>query len=245
MTTVQHAAGSSENSAPIFILTNDDGIDAPGLQAMRTALLAADPQARAVIVAPLADASGTGHRVTTKGPLALHPRGHDTWALDGTPADCVRIALHGLHHRAAWVLAGINPGGNLGTDLYHSGTAAAAREAAQLGVPALAMSHYLRKGVPLDWPQATVFATAILRTLLGEPPPAGAFWNVNLPHLDPGSPAPPWARVPVDPSPHPVAFVRDDAGMFRYSGVYHHRPRRDGHDVERCMAGQVSISAVQ
>ena len=71
MTTAQHPAGS----APIFVLTNDDGIDAPGLQAMKTALLAVNPQARAVIVAPLADASGTGHRVTTRGPLALHPRG--------------------------------------------------------------------------------------------------------------------------------------------------------------------------
>jgi 5'-nucleotidase len=235
---------TTDSPAPLYVLTNDDGIDAPGLAAMKTALLSVRPQARAVIVAPMADASGTGHRVTTKGPLALHPRGEDTWALAGTPADCVRIALHGLHLKADGVLAGINPGGNLGTDLYHSGTAAAAREAAQLGAPAIAISHYLRKGVALDWAQATAYAADVLRVLLGETPPAGAFWNVNLPHLDPGSAPPPWARVPVDPSPHPVAFTRDEAGAFRYSGVYHLRPRRDAHDVERCMAGWVSISAV-
>jgi 5'-nucleotidase len=240
MSATDHAA----TSAPIIVLTNDDGIDAPGLAALAAALAQAAPQARLVVVAPQADASGTGHRVTTRGPLALHPRGHDRWALDGTPADCVRIALRGLRLDAAWVVAGINPGGNLGTDLYHSGTAAAAREAGHLGVPALAMSHYLRRGVALDWAQATAYAVPVLAKLLTQAPPAGAFWNVNLPHLDPGAPPPAWAWCAVDPSPHPVAYERDEAGVFRYSGVYHARPRRDGHDVERCMAGCVSISAV-
>ncbi len=103
-------------------------------------------------------------------------------AVEGTPADCVRVALHDLAPEPTLVLAGINAGGNLGADVYHSGTVAAVREAVLHGRMGIAVSQYRRRGVPFDWDRAAVLVLPVLRdTLTGRI--AGLFWNVNLPHL--------------------------------------------------------------
>src|SRR5215831_18514476 len=107
-----------------LLLTNDDGIDAPGLQALRTAaILLGDP----VIVAPVEGLSGCSHRITTHRPMRVEERGLGRFAVEGTTADCVRVGLNGITPDAAWVLSGINAGVNLCADVWHSGTVAAVR----------------------------------------------------------------------------------------------------------------------
>src|SRR5436190_11792649 len=98
-----------------FLVTNDDGIDAPGLRALCDA---AGQVGEVIVVAPTAALSGCSHRVTTSQPLRLLRHGEQRFAVDGTPADCVRVALHQLVHERIWILSGINAGGNLGADVY-------------------------------------------------------------------------------------------------------------------------------
>src|SRR5688500_3031413 len=122
-----------------FLLTNDDGIDAPGLAALAAAVAGLG---RTAWVAPHEPHSGCSHRVTTDCGLRVLPRDTTRWAIVGTPADCVRLGLHQFAAESTWVLAGINHGGNLGADVHHSGTVAAVREAALHGIPGIAVSHY-------------------------------------------------------------------------------------------------------
>ena len=133
----------------------------------------------------------------------------------GTPADCVRLALHHLVPRPSWVLAGINAGGNLGTDIHHSGTVAAVREAVIHGVPGIALSHIIARGRAIDWTQAgggPRRSSPADGTTLGP----GTFWNVNFPHLEPGQPDPEVVFCPLDPSPLPLRYrVEGDVRLRR------------------------------
>src|SRR5438876_12248711 len=132
-----------------LLLTNDDGIDAEGLAALADA---AAPLGTILCVAPESHHSGCGHRVTTDRPLRLCRLGESRWSLDGTPADCVRVALAHVAADVDWVLSAVNHGGNLGVDVFHSGTVAAVREAALHGKPGIALSHYRRRGTEVpDW----------------------------------------------------------------------------------------------
>ncbi|MHC5720319.1 MAG: 5'/3'-nucleotidase SurE, partial [Nostoc sp.] len=121
-----------------IILTNDDGIDAPGIRA----LLKAVNGKNAIIAAPVDPHSGCGHQVTTTRAINLQRRSQTEYAIAGTPADCVRIAITQISADVKFVLSGINAGGNLGVDVYISGTVAAVREAAMHGIPGVAISHY-------------------------------------------------------------------------------------------------------
>jgi 5'-nucleotidase len=224
-----------------LLLTNDDGIDAPGLAALgEVAAQLGTP----VVVAPADAQSGCGHRVTTSRPIKLGERGPARFVVDALPADCVRVGLDRLLPDAAWVLAGINHGGNLGADIYHSGTVAAVREAVLHGRPGVAVSHYCKKGMALDWQQAAAWLLPVLRDLLSLPCPAGTFWNVNLPHLPPGA-APPEAVVcPLDPSPLPLRF-RQEGELLHYDGDYHQRRRQPGSDVDVCFGGRIAVTEVR
>ena len=182
-----------------LLLTNDDGIDAPGLQAL---LAAARRLGEPVVVAPHEHLSGCSHRVTTGGPFRVHARPAG-YAVEGTPADCVRVALHDVAPDAKFVLSGINEGGNLGADVYHSGTVAAVREAVLHGWPGVALSQYHRRGAAVDWGRSASWAAALLNDLLGRPWKPGLFYNVNLPHLEPGAPDPEVIFCPLDPAPLP------------------------------------------
>ncbi len=132
-----------------FLLTNDDGWDSPGLLALRQA---AGGLGRCRVVAPSGPHSGCGHRVTTHAPIEVKAMGEDILAVAGTPADCVRLALHQLAPKPRWIFSGINAGGNLGADVHHSGTVAAVREGAMHGVPGIALSHYIARGAQLTGP---------------------------------------------------------------------------------------------
>jgi 5'-nucleotidase len=225
-----------------LLLTNDDGVDAEGLAALR---MAAESLGRPFIVAPERCHSGGGHQVTTHGPIRLSRRDETCYAIDGTPADCVRVALDRIHQKTDWVLAGINHGGNLGADLYMSGTAAAVREGVLHGKPGIAVSHYHRKGIdPLDWRRAALWLTPILRDLVARPWQPGTFWNVNLPHLPARAADPEIVFCPVDPSPLPVSY--EIVGeQLTYNGNYHERMRQAGSDIDVCFSGRISISNVR
>jgi 5'-nucleotidase len=225
-----------------LLLTNDDGIDAAGLAALRAA---AETLGRSLVVAPAQCHSGGGHQVTTHGPIRIVRRDNLCHVVEGTPADCVRLALDRLGRETDWVLAGINHGGNLGADLYMSGTAAAVREGVLHGKPGIAVSHYHRKGIdPLDWPRATRWLVPILRDLVSRPWTPGTFWNVNLPHLGAGAGDPEVVVCPIDPSPLPVSYATQ-GDLLTYNGNYHERPRQPGSDIDHCFGGRIAVSLVR
>ena len=224
-----------------FILTNDDGIDAPGLAALADA---AGLAGEVVVVAPSGPQSGCSHRVTTDGPIRVSERAPGRLAVDGTPADCVRVALHRFAGRPFWVLSGVNEGGNLGTDVHHSGTVAAVREAALHGLPGVAFSQYRRKGVPCDWRRTAAWVRPVLRDLLARPLTPGAFWNVNFPNLNPDSPDPECVFCPLDPFPLPLSY-RQEGELLRYNGDYHGRRREAGSDVDVCFNGRIAVTELR
>ncbi len=224
----------------LIVLTNDDGVDAPGLAALE---VAARELGGCKVMAPSGPQSGCGHVVTTHRPIATEDRPDGRSAVDGTPADCVRVALHRLGRRLSWVISGINAGGNLGADIHHSGTVAAIREAALHGVPGVAVSHYIARGRALDWGRAARWLAPVLRDLMARPPEPGTFWNVNLPHPEPGGSDPPIAYCEVDSSPLPLAF-REVPGGLIYCGDYQGRARRASGDVDVCFGGRIAISKV-
>jgi 5'-nucleotidase len=224
-----------------LLLTNDDGIDAPGLAVLARV---GSQLGTVVTVAPTECCSGCGHQVTTQRPLQVHHHGPDRVAVDGWPVDCVRVGLRGLESQVDWVLSGINAGGNLGADVYISGTVAAIREAVLLGKPGIALSHYKRREFEYDWDRAARWTLAILRELMERPCEPGTFWNVNLPHLSPDAPEPAIHFCPLDSHALPVQYHREGA-RFRYSGDYHERPRHAGHDVDVCFSGNIAVSLLR
>lgn len=225
-----------------LLLTNDDGIDAPGLQAL---LDAACSLGAPMIAAPVGAQSGVSHAVTTGRAVRVDARGTDRFAIAGTPADCVRVGLHRLAPDAAWVLSGVNHGGNLGADVHYSGTVAAVREAVLHGWPGVAVSHYHRRGMEFDWTQVTPWVAKVLRELLGRPIVPGSFYNVNLPHLPPGSAEPEIVECPLDPNPLPLSYRHEDDGGMHYDGDYHGRKRTAGADIDVCFGGRIAVTLIK
>jgi 5'-nucleotidase len=224
-----------------LLLTNDDGIDAPGLAALAEA---ARRVGESVVVAPVAGHSGCGHRVTTDEELAIVEHDSGRFAIEGTPADSVRVALHTLAPDADWVLAGINAGGNLGVDVWHSGTVAAVREAVLHGKRGIALSQYRRRDREFDWPRTTAWTVPLLRELLARPAEPGSFWNVNLPNLDPGAAMPEIVFCPLNPHPLPLSYRRE-GDRLRYDGNYHDRRRDAGSDVAVCFGGRIAVTLIR
>ncbi len=219
-----------------FLLTNDDGIDAPGLAALVRALA---PLGQCVVVAPERHLSGCSHQVTVDRPLALTERLALRYALDGTPVDCTRVGLAHLAADADWVIAGINAGGNLGADVYMSGTVAAVREAALLGRPGIAISHLVKRPAAIDWDRAARWAEHVVRQLLVESRKLGKYWNVNLPHAE--IDMPPIAVCQLDRNPMPIRFAVED-GRLRYCATYQERVRHAGFDVDHCFDGRITVT---
>ena len=224
------------------VLTNDDGIEAPGLAALERA--AAGLGDGLVVVAPEECHSGCGHRVTTNRPIRVVEDGPGRFRVAGTPADCVRIALARLVPDAALVIAGINAGGNLGADIHHSGTVAAAREAALHGLPAVAASQYHRRGSTIDWDRSARWVAAVLARVRHRGAVRGEFWNVNLPDLPAAAADPGFVDCDVDGSPFALAYRLTPDG-WHYESNYHERPRTAGGDVDVCFGGQIAMSRVR
>jgi 5'-nucleotidase len=159
------------------LLSNDDGVHAPGLEA----LAAAFPDDEVWIVAPDREQSASSHAISLHRPLRIVEVGERRYAVDGTPTDAVYLALnHVLRGRPPdLVLSGVNHGPNLGNDVLYSGTVAAAMEGALLGVNAIAVSLATRPAT--DFSHAAAFAAALARRLAEAPPRPPALLNVNVP----------------------------------------------------------------
>jgi 5'-nucleotidase len=223
-----------------IILTNDDGIDAPGIQALFKAI----NDKNVVIAAPQTHQSGCGHQVTTTSPINVERRSDSEYAIAGTPADCVRIAITQIDPNVKFVLSGINAGGNLGVDAYISGTVAAVREAAMHGIPGIAISQYRKAKLNYNWDSAAKWTSIILADLLKRPLETGSFWNVNLPHLLPDSPDPEMIFCQPCTKPLPVNY-RVEGDNFYYVGEYGKRGRTLGSDVDVCFSGNIAITQLR
>ncbi|MFO0800814.1 MAG: 5'/3'-nucleotidase SurE [Gemmataceae bacterium] len=223
-----------------LLVTNDDGIDAEGIAAL---LAAARTLGKPVVVAPAGPQSGVSHAVTTGGAVRVEERG-GSHAVFGTPADCVRVGLLHVVPEARFVLSGVNHGGNLGADVYYSGTVAAVREAVLHGWTGVALSQYKKKHLPFDWPRTARWAARVLAELLANPPRRGGFFNVNFPHLSADEPDPEVVRCPLDPHPLPLSYRHEETGLV-YDGNYHLRERQPGADVEVCFSGRIAVTEMR
>ena len=222
-----------------ILLTNDDGVEAPGLEALVAAVRCLP--ASFVVVAPLLPHSGCGHRVTTDRPLSVTSLAPDRYAVDGTPADCVRLGISRLTLGVDLVLSGINAGGNLGVDVHHSGTVAAAREAAMHGHLAVAVSQYHQRGTDIDWTRAAAWLTRVLLLLPLTKKMPGEFWNINFPATAASPCEPAIVECAIDPSPFALNYL-SDAGGWHSVANYHQRPRVPGSDVDVCFGGSIALS---
>jgi 5'-nucleotidase len=171
----------------LILLTNDDGITAPGLAAMWRELV---KLGEVHVVAPETVQSASGHGITITTPLLTSEVTVDGAftgiAVDGHPADCVKVAVAKLLPRQPdLVVSGINAGANTGINVVYSGTIAAAIEAGFLGLPAIAASLYLRRDVPTDYPRAAVLARQTIELILEAGLSPGQVATINLPALTP------------------------------------------------------------
>jgi len=172
-----------------ILLTNDDGVYAPGLRALRTEL---QKLGEVTVVAPAGEQSAVGHSITLLTPLLVQevvdernqPMG---WAVEGRPADCVKLALlELLPEPPDLIVSGLNAGSNAGINVLYSGTVAAAIEGAFFHRTSIAVSLEYTKPKPLDFPRASDLARKVIEQILAQHPPEGALFNVNIPSFDKG-----------------------------------------------------------
>jgi 5'-nucleotidase len=226
-----------------IVITNDDGIEAPGIQALAEAFR---PLGRVTVAAPSGNRSGVSHGVTSNRVIAVREsdRGGQKWfAIDALPATCVRLALEELlPDKPDLVLSGINRGENLGTVTFYSATVAAAREAAFLGVPAIAIN--LASAEDSGYETAASVTATIVRALGRSGIARGTFLNVNVPGLPPERLR--GIRITRQDTRAPVDFFEKWVGL---DGSMEYRPRwehlppgAEGTDIRAVRGGYVSVS---
>ena len=162
-----------------ILVTNDDGVRSDGIVALADAL---KPLGEVTIVAPLHEASAIGHALTLRRPLRLEKFGDRIFAVDGTPTDCVNIAMTTvLQGKPDLVVSGINKGWNLGDDITYSGTVSGAFEGALLGVPSIAISLQYVGDMAFDFGESARAAHLVAKSVLQKGLPAQTFLNINVP----------------------------------------------------------------
>src|SRR5215210_2990846 len=226
-----------------ILLTNDDGIHSDGLTRLEAALREVGD---VYVVAPASEMSGASHSLTLSRPLRIRKIDERHWTVDGTPTDCVTLALNrilGPEERPHLCCSGINHGGNLGDDATYSGTVAGALEATILGVPGLAFSLVSREG--FDFTHAARFAVEAVRKVLNEGLPEGTLLNINVP---PGEPsgvrvtrqgiknARPIITEHIDPRGKAYYWIGEE--YFAGSG-------EDGTDFAAIEAGRISVTPMR
>lgn len=231
----------------MILLVNDDGIDAPGLRALYTALRGV-LRRPVLAVAPSHERSGQGHAITLDRPLMAGARLHDGFfgfAVDGTPADCTKLALATLCPQPpALVVSGINDGPNVGRSILYSGTLGAALEAAVLGFPALAVSRARGEGSFAD---AAALAARIAARMLGDDHWRGRVVNLNCP----STPTAAWREPRIAPhgqagfveTYRPVRDAQERLG-WRIHGEWAARSDETGHDTTLLDAGHPTITVL-
>jgi 5'-nucleotidase len=174
-----------------ILITNDDGINAPGLKvAEEIAREVAGPEGEIWVVAPDNERSGASHAISYTAPMRVTRLGARRFSVDGYPADCALVGIHRMLKETPpdLVISGVNRGHNVAEDVVYSGTVGAAMEAALAGCRAVAMSQYFRttEGAPDDlWEPARAHGAATLRRVLAMPSRPGVFYNVNFPAMRP------------------------------------------------------------
>src|SRR5207344_381436 len=169
------------------LVSNDDGVDAPGIRFLAEGLRRAGHDVQ--IVAPDRDRSGASNSLTLDQPLRAKQVADNTWSIAGTPTDCVHLALSGmLPSDPDIVVSGINNTSNLGDDVIYSGTVAAAMEGRCLGLPAIAMSLCSHEHRALHFASAARAAVEVLARLITDPLPSDTILNINVPDL-------PWNEI--------------------------------------------------
>jgi len=168
-----------------ILISNDDGIQSPGIKVLEK--VARELSNDVWVVAPEQEQSGASHSLTTRRPLRLNEVGRQRYAVDGTPTDCVLVAVKRLlrDRPPDLVLSGINGGSNVGEDLTYSGTVAAAMEATLLGIPAMALSQDFRDGEEPPWQTGEAYGPEVIRRLLHLPWPEHTLFNINFPGVMP------------------------------------------------------------
>jgi 5'-nucleotidase len=172
-----------------ILLTNDDGVFAPGLRALRKELLRLGD---VTVIAPALEQSAVGHSITILSPLVVKEVDDDDgttlgWMVEGSPADSVKLAICELMPRPPdLIVSGINAGANAGINVLYSGTVAAAIEGAFFKITSVAVSLELSEH--FDYPYAARHATGVIERILSHNPPAGSLFNINLPAHSRGEP---------------------------------------------------------
>ncbi len=228
-----------------ILISNDDGYQAPGIIALAEALAAI---AEVTVVAPERDRSGASNSLTLENPIRATRTDNGFIRVDGTPTDCVHLAITGLlEQEPDMVVSGINSGANLGDDVLYSGTVAAAMEGRFLGLPAIAVS-LVAQHTAQHYVTAARVASALVQRLSAEPLPADTILNVNVPDL-------PWealqgfvaTRLGHRHKAEPVIKAHDPRGRPIYwvgppGGEQDSGPGTDFHAVR---SGQVSVTPIQ
>jgi 5'-nucleotidase len=164
---------------PRILVTNDDGVHSEGLKALAEALR---PLGDVVVVAPIQEASAIGHALTLRRPLRIETIGPDVYAIDGTPTDCVNLAItHVLKGKPDLIVSGINKGWNLGDDVTYSGTVSGALEGALLEIPSIAVSAQ-RIGDACEFGASAGAAASAAQAVLERGLPKFTLLNINVPH---------------------------------------------------------------
>ena len=172
-----------------ILLTNDDGIYAPGLRALYPQL---KKLGEVLVVAPATEQSAVGHSVTLMSPLIAQEVLDDDqrlmgWAVEGRPADCVKLALRELlPWKPDLLVSGLNAGSNAGINVLYSGTVAAAIEGAFFRITSIACSLEYLKLRPLDFATGAAYAREVVEQIVARQPATGSLFNVNIPSLDRG-----------------------------------------------------------
>jgi 5'-nucleotidase len=236
------------------LLTNDDGIEAEGLQRLRRELLGVEGLELAVI-APDSNRSATARSITIRRPLWVEEvdfgDGTVGYATDGTPVDCVRFATLGLIEgfEADLIVSGINHGSNLGDDITYSGTVAAALEGIVLGLPAIAVSQQstareldFRLGAEFDFSTAARFVAAIIDQIEDVPLPEGTLLNVNVPAGEVAGVE--VARLGKRLYRDELSLLESEGARRRYR-IYGEAPDHrdeDGTDLNAIAAGRIAVT---
>ncbi len=239
------------------LLTNDDGIEAEGLQAMRRALLEL-PGIELAVIAPDGNRSAMARSITTRRPLWVQEvdfgDGTVGYATDGTPVDCVRLARLGLiaDFDAELVVSGINHGSNLGDDITYSGTVAAALEAIVLGLPGIAVSQQsgakeldFRAGSGFEFSVAALFASRLVAELENVPLPTGTLLNVNVPAGEPEGVE--VARLGKRVYSDELALIEEGSGgrrQYRIYGDASYERDETGTDLVAVARGKIAVTPI-
>ncbi len=164
-----------------ILVTNDDGIHAQGLKVLEA--IARELSDDVWVVAPEMEQSAASHSLTINRPLRLRKLDDRRFTVDGTPTDCVLLAVNHVmkESRPTLVLSGVNQGSNIGEDVTYSGTIAAAMEATLLNVPAIALSQPYEQGQPIDWSAAAAHGADVVRKAVTVAWPKNVLLNVNFP----------------------------------------------------------------